>query len=283
MNTSSRNNKLKNLVSKLTTSTVSFNNRRIKTFLLIFPTLLVVGLFLSVIIPSSWTSFYFFNSRNFINKIFAYKGNLLFTILYILLSFSKLIDFKNVSNISHLKRISLLPLPTSLDTTSQKKVVTSWKKILTIQLVKFTLKNVILFINFWIIDHIFIWTGGECHLDASSISKITDAERCRSQNGKWEGGFDISGHFCFLTTVSLIFFYELNEVCRFYDINEYKDFSPFTKGVVFSIATTVYAWCCLLFVTSIFYHTILEKILGLIMGYICTSVVYNIPRLALVR
>ena len=120
MNTSSRNNKLKNLVSKLTTSTVSFNNRRIKTFLLIFPTLLIAGLFLSVIIPSSWTSFYFFNSRNFINKIFAYKGNLLFTILYILLSFSKLIDFKNVSNISHLKRISLLPLPTSIDTTSQK-------------------------------------------------------------------------------------------------------------------------------------------------------------------
>lgn len=283
MNSNNNVYKIKNLASNITLSNVTLANKKIKSFLLIFPTLLIVGLFLSILVPISWSSFYLFSSRNFINKIFAYKGNLIFTILYVLISFAKFIDFRKASNLSHLKKISLLPLPNALDTKDSKKLVTNGKKILTIQLVKFTLKNVILFLDFWVIDHIFVWTGGACNLDSSAMNLITDAEKCRKLNGKWEGGFDISGHFCFLTSVSLILFYEINEICRFYESNDYKDFSPFTKSVIYAMIITLYIWCCLLFVTSIFYHTLFEKILGLAMGYFCTSVIYNISRLSLVK
>lgn len=283
MNSNNNVYKLKNLASNITLSNVTIANKKIKSFLLIFPALLVVGLFLSTLIPASWSSFYLFSSRNFINKVFAYKGNLIFTILYVLISFAKFIDFRKASNMTQLKKISLLPLPNALDTKDSKRLVTSGKKILTIQLVKFTLKNVILFLDFWVIDHIFVWTGGACDLDATSMNHITDAEKCRKLKGKWEGGFDISGHFCFLTSVSLILFYEIHEICRFYENNDYRDFSPFTKSVVSAMITTLYIWCCLLFVTSIFYHTLMEKVLGLAMGYICSSVIYSITRLSLVK
>ena len=283
MNSNSNVYKLKNLASNITLSNVTIANKKIKSFLLIFLTLLVVGLFLSILIPASWSSFYLFSSRNFINRIFAYKGNLIFTILYVSISFAKFIDFRKASNMSQLKKISLLPLPNALDTKDSKRLVTSGKKILTIQLVKFTLKNVILYLDFWVIDHIFVWTGGACDLDTTAMNRITDAEKCRKLSGKWEGGFDISGHFCFLTSVSLILFYEIHEICRFYENNDYRDFSPFTKSVVSAMITTLYLWCCLLFVTSIFYHTLMEKILGLAMGYICSSVIYSITRLSLVK
>lgn len=283
MNSSSNVYKLKNLASNITLSNVTISNKKIKSFLLIFPTLLVVGLFLSLVIPASWSSFYLFSSRNFINRIFAYKGNFIFTVLYVSISFAKFIDFRKATNMSQLKKISLLPLPNALDTKESKRLVTSGKKILTIQLVKFTLKNVILYLDFWVIDHIFVWTGGACDVTTSAMKHITDAEQCRKLSGKWEGGFDISGHFCFLTSVSLILFYEIHEICRFYESNDYRDFSPFTKPVVLAIMTTLYVWCCLLFVTSIFYHTLMEKILGLAMGYICSSVIYSITRLSLVK
>lgn len=109
MNSNSNVYKLKNLASNITLSNVTIANKKIKSFLLIFPTLLVVGLFLSILIPASWSSFYLFSSRNFINRIFAYKGNLIFTILYVSISFAKFIDFRKASNMSQLKKSHYFP------------------------------------------------------------------------------------------------------------------------------------------------------------------------------
>ncbi|QLL30668.1 hypothetical protein HG536_0A04830 [Torulaspora globosa] len=38
-------------------------------------------------------------------------------------------------------------------------------------------------------------------------------------------------------------------------------------------------WIAMLMITSIYYHTVLEKVLGCLMGYICVTVMYwLIPR-----
>ncbi|EGA62852.1 YDR319C-like protein [Saccharomyces cerevisiae FostersO] len=117
--------------------------------------------------------------------------------------------------------MDILPLPiSSTETSSSYLTYTNhWpllkNRIISIMITqyacKFVLKYLLLFLNFQFIDHVFIWTGGEC----SSGSKTTSAEKCRLENGKWDGGFDISGHFCFLVSISMILWMELHLFSRF--------------------------------------------------------------------
>ncbi|XBW36012.1 hypothetical protein QEN19_001587 [Hanseniaspora menglaensis] len=236
----------------------------INAFYFIYPVILLLGLALSLIIPNEWKKFYLFSSRNILNKIFAYNGNVVFTIFYLLISLTKLISLPIKKQFLG----SLLPIPNtiSIDDNKNKK---SKKKVLFSQFLKFILKNIILFIDFFIIDHLFIATGGNCFINNLPTSDVKDAQVCNKMKGEWKGGFDISGHFCFITSISLMFLCELKMM-----IEEYQ-FKHVNKIMASLILIIVFIWCCLLSVTSVFYHTVLEKMLGLSMGYICPLIIYS--------
>lgn len=255
---------VKNLCEKTVTLSHVSPNYAINIFYLIYPAILAGGLLLSPVVPESWQTFYFFSSRNLVNQIFAYKGNIVFTLLYFLVSIAR------IGGVPLRKQapISLLPLPNTVEIDDEKKKLTKLR-LISSQVVKFVLKNVILFINFFVIDHLFILTGGNCFIDGSVQRSITDAQQCSRKDGKWKGGFDISGHFCFLVSISLILFNELAI------ITQECQFRKAIKAISYLVLSVLFIWCCVLTVTSVFYHTLLEKVLGLLMGYLCPLVIYS--------
>ncbi|SCV05029.1 LANO_0G16930g1_1 [Lachancea nothofagi CBS 11611] len=230
-----------------------------KAFLLVYPCILVQGALVNLIAGASRLehqrdTYYILSSKNWINQIFAYRGNLIWTILYVALA-----SFQIHMRVS---RSGALPL----DARSSRR--DSLMRTVKPYLVKLALKNLALTLVFLIIDRTFIWTGGSC-----SISDTKSAEVCRHQGGNWENGFDISGHFCFLTTVSLVLWLELSASQKYMSINDIvssRSWHFLRASVVFVLVT----WAFVLSVTAIYYHTFLEKVLGLAMGYICPGIMY---------
>lgn len=289
-----------------------------KHFLYIYPTIFIVGVFLNEVFPSRLFNYakdnwWIVSSDNYFNKTFAYKGNHIFAILFTGVFFINLIhEFKAHNDTND-----------SSEPQEDALVQLSWKKFKHFT-IKFTLKITILFILFYIIDHIFILTGGSCVIDkavANILAKSSKSlEQCTEYNGtwvrldhgfcsitpaqlsrriksaqicykygEWEGGFDISGHFCFITTLSLILWYELKEFDETYfaltDIEEQKKIEihesswfsfTVTNLVRWSVLISLIIWIQLLTTTAIFYHTVLEKLLGLALGYVGPYLFYHL-------
>lgn len=249
-------------------------------FHLIYPVILLLGELASLLLSEEALrrarSLYWFSSRNFINKLFAHEGNIIFTLALLLIRVARF------------------------------RTDTTGKKLYKEYFVKLFIKQVALYLLFLIIDHLFLATGGACIIDPNHVqelvrqatspyscsriygswdgicsltstqlsSSITDAQVCR-QFGHWEGGFDISGHFCFLVTLSLILWNDLRLLVFTGDIeNQVKPskFVPLTIGTTLGL---IIIWAQILLVTATFYHTLLEKILGLCMGYITPYLLYH--------
>lgn len=234
----------------------------------VYPGILIIGVILTTIIPTSVqdflvNNFYPFQHGNIINEIFAYNGNLIWTLCF------GLITYMNVSIQTH-----------EWDPLFQgKSNISSRGKIVGSFLIKFVLKNLLLWIIFLIIDRVFIWTGGHCTLSPDTSNDIVDSQVCRHENGHWEGGFDISGHFCFLINISLILWIELHHLDQWikdHSINwvviyKYDKIVLYLEYIVLGVLS---AWIFLLMTTSIFYHTWSEKVLGFLMGHLCPIVIY---------
>lgn len=250
--------------------------------LYIYLTILLGGIIVNLIIPEhlkQWviTSVYPFRHGNLINEIFAYHGNTIWDGLFVLLA------YMNVKILT--KEWDPLLINNNKNNTKY-----TYTKIIKSFIIKFILKNLILFILFLFIDRIFIWTGGHCQLDAelnptgSKYREIVDAELCRSKRGSWIGGFDISGHFCFLINISLILWIELYQLDKWMastsmDWNQLYRYEKVLKFGHWAIVTVLSIWIFLLITTSIFYHTVPEKILGYILGHISPLIIYYvIPR-----
>lgn len=316
-------------IQKVDTSIRSFIQNKI--YLYIYPTIFILGLIINIILPSpifenlkeeSWIV----NSDNFINKHFAYKGNHIFAFLFTCVFIINIIEEFKLHQ-GHNSSGSGTKSTIQENQENEILMQLSWKKFKNFT-IKFSLKMLILFILFWIIDHIFLATGGSCVIEKSvadilaksskffkqcleyngtwvqlstdsgfcSItpsqfgSQITSAQICYKY-GEWEGGFDISGHFCFITTLSLILWYELKEFeeCYFHGDNN-KDleaqkilemesswFSFTVSNVVrWSVLATLLLWMELLLVTATFYHTFWEKLLGLALGYVGPAFFYHV-------
>ena len=173
----------------------------------IYPFQVLVGALISILVSPKTLdhqkkTHVLLKSSNLFNTIFAYKANQLWPILFFSLAFLQVY-------FHYLARMDVLPLPISSSQTRPSYLTypNRWlllKNRVTIIMIaqyacKFILKYMLLFLSFQFIDHVFIWTGGEC----SSGSGTRSAEKCRLENGKWHGGFDISGHFCFLVNISI--------------------------------------------------------------------------------
>lgn len=238
--------------------------REFSLFYFIYPAILVSGLVISFLVPNGWKVFYLFSSRNLINQFFAYNGNIVFTVLYSLLSVARLAAVP----VQKPPLGFLLPIPNTIHVENDSR--TKSKVFITLsQIFKLVLKVLILCINFMIIDHLFILTGGNCFINNLPVKDVKDAQVCRKLNGTWKGGFDISGHFCFIVSISLILFNELRIIIKDYNFTQ-------TNRIIATLTLVVlFIWCCLLEVTSVFYHTFFEKVLGLLMGYICPMIIYS--------
>lgn len=207
-------------------------------------------------------TYYLLESKNIINGIFAYKGNLVWTVDFVCLALVQI----------YVKCRNHALLPRDARTNSSGPL----KSLLKQYMSKIILKNVLLAITFFIIDSIFVLTGGSC----LNGDVTRSAERCRISGGQWQGGFDISGHFCFLVNISMILWLELSQF-RSYMERESVVFpvSKVVNGVLVVSSGVLGIWVLMLMVTAVYYHTVLEKVLGCALGYVCVLVMYwLIPR-----
>lgn len=233
----------------------------------IYPIELIVGCTIAVIVGEDRLvrqkkEYYLLGSKNIINQIFAYRGNIIWTILFCGIAFLQ------VYLRSH--------LPDLLARDVRTAVRSPTAKLIKQYVVKIILKNVLLTLIFLLIDNLFIATGGSC----SDLSGTRSAERCRHNGGHWEGGFDISGHFCFLVNISMILWVELTYLHSWLvEEDMLGQLDVRFKGIVTLTVFTLFTWVFILMVTSIYYHSFLEKVLGCAMGYVCPFVMYYcVPR-----
>ncbi|CEP62281.1 Yft2p LALA0_S05e02014g [Lachancea lanzarotensis] len=244
-----------------------------RRYLFIYPCAFLLGLVVNLVVNSSQLdhqkdTFYLLSSGNWINQIFAYRGNLIWSFLFIALA-----CFQVQLRVS---RAYSLPLDArNVNQRNNKTLLQAVKPYFA----KIVVKNLALLGVFLVIDGIFVWTGGSC-----TTSTTKSAETCRKQGGEWVNGFDVSGHFCFLTTVSLILWEELRSARQYMTANEIDVSSSKIWLVLQSVVVGVLiVWGFVLCVTAIYYHTVLEKVLGLAMGYIGPGIMYwaipNSPKL----
>ncbi|CAL9730715.1 acyl-coenzyme A diphosphatase Yft2p [Monosporozyma unispora] len=249
--------------------------------LYIYIGILLCGIVLNWIIPldlKSWVtiSVYPFKHGNLINEIFAYHGNTIWNWLFLTVAVMN-------GYILTKEWDPLLANGNRNGTTNQNNKKQTLIKIFKSFLFKLIIKNLLLFITFMFIDRLFIWTGGHCALDSTSPTSnpriIVDSELCRAHKGNWIGGFDISGHFCFLINISLILWIELYQLEKWlthHSLNWDQIYraNKYIKWAHYTIISVLSVWIFLLITTSVFYHTLFEKVLGYLLGYVCPLVIY---------
>ncbi|KAK9470674.1 inositol phospholipid synthesis and fat-storage-inducing TM-domain-containing protein [Dipodascopsis tothii] len=120
-----------------------------------------------------------------------------------------------------------------------------------------------------IMDRVFSATGGECRL-SDAAPPIRSSAGCRHANGAWDGGHDVSGHAFLLTHASMFLWFELLPVLP-------AKLSQVHTKIVFGLLGL---WAWMLLMTSIYFHTLFEKINGWLCGLVSWAVVYVLyPRL----
>jgi hypothetical protein len=120
-----------------------------------------------------------------------------------------------------------------------------------------------------IMDRVFVITGGTCEGVAGVADGTTmTSAACRSHGGKWVGGHDPSGHSFLLVHSSLFLWFEILPTLR-----KQTEVIP---GAVKGVFVLLCLWWWMLLMTSIYFHSFLEKMAGLVWGLIEVSVVYII-------
>ncbi|CCJ29022.1 unnamed protein product [Pneumocystis jirovecii] len=123
-----------------------------------------------------------------------------------------------------------------------------------------------------IMDRIFIWTGGSCKFYDLKLSKIYEnsvhsSMKCKLAGGKWTGGYDFSGHAFLLTHASLFLWSEL-----LLALNFNPKCAKQSQTII--IIILLFLWWYMLLMTACYFHTLMEKITGLIIGYFTWASIY---------
>lgn len=126
-------------------------------------------------------------------------------------------------------------------------------------------------------------------------SKSINSKTCRKLKGQWQGGHDPSGHVFLLTHSSIYLFFEMRQLGISYGLENLKGminrltasktwkqkFGVLGTHILANPSLLVMAlislWWYMLLMTNIYFHSILEKLVGLLCGY-CISVLYLLPR-----
>lgn len=165
-----------------------------------------------------------------------------------------------------------------------------------------------------LMDKVFVWTGGKCvsiaeealslkiatpwlsHLvlvgelyESQTISSYT----CRRLKGSWEGGHDPLGHVFLLVHSSLYLFHEIQPYwpgwgnllgsLRLVGKVRHHNFVQHAQEVArrsphMPVVVLLGLWWFMLLVTNMYFHSLKEKLVGLVFGYAATVVVYYVPR-----
>jgi magnesium-transporting ATPase (P-type) len=218
---------------------------------------------MSLVIPPdlfrNLKTLYLLNDNNAWNRLFANKGDLVFSAIYLLMVIFTLLE--------HSLDNKYLSVQESLEVESEQGQVDYRSRGLyrslrgyvlryfMTQMVMFTLLEVRRFV-----------------LEATSIDKAKLT------------GFKISGHFIFLTTVGistvLEFGHSLSHTQLFNHLRteqlSLKLVSMFYFYVFVMVLSLlgVIVWLVSLLITAVFYHTFLEKLIGLVFGLIPPTVTY---------
>lgn len=165
-----------------------------------------------------------------------------------------------------------------------------------------------------IMDKIFLRSGGYCSVDydlsTSNMfnlfalgetgfhqSKKVTSQQCRRLRGTWEGGHDPSGHAFLLVHALLYLFLEGNEVWEGWSVlydNIVKLRDQWRVGKPLEVIGNFIVenphvilfqlqllWWFMLLMTNIYFHSVYEKLAGLLFGYFGILVVYVAPRVLL--
>lgn len=213
---------------------------------------LFVGTVLRSLMPESlWTwlkATWIFSESNVLNKIFADHGFPVFTILYLLTCFSRILV--------HFTPSTTQLLPSTATTRTEFKSKSSQLGLVLIDMFAKYLITFLFLVVF-------------LSIKAKVISK--DEE------------FVISGHYIGITTLSVTILWEVREVISHSSLWDLEDDEWELKSIIsFAVISSIMViclvcivtWWCVLSVTTVFYHTLREKCIGLIFGYLSPLTVY---------
>lgn len=117
-----------------------------------------------------------------------------------------------------------------------------------------------------IVERLNVASGGHC-LIGSEIMSIS-MHKCRSDpNAIWVDGFDLSGHYYFITTLCMLLVHNCIGDAPADNVH---------KAASALCAVLVAVWVFEFWITSLFFHTILERLTGLVgipiaFGVICAG------------
>lgn len=165
-----------------------------------------------------------------------------------------------------------------------------------------------------IMDKIFVWSGGYCVVDSKTSkidkfislfdinqeknllqSNVISSYSCRKLKGSWEGGHDPSGHVFLLVHSSLFLFFEIKQYWKSWsyiyenckrNVQEFKSSRDWNQIInIFLLNPQVIVillmslWWFMLLMTNAYFHSLFEKLAGLLFGYFGIVVIYYLPRL----
>lgn len=244
---------------------------------------------------------YYNNKGNFFNQIFVKRGwgwSSAILVVFLVLQFWKEQQPKHVAKAK-----------LSLSTTTA--IVLRWA-VATLWWVLFTQWC----FGIPIMDKLFVHTGGKCALipEQSVAAFVTRGQgqrllfkriedfyetrsissyKCRKLNGSWEGGHDPLGHVFLLVHSSLFLFQEIKP---FWDgwtasalsvrsIVNHPSFSVPAKLLLvvktvpcLVVMALIALWWFMLLVTNMYFHSLAEKLVGLIFGFAGVAAVYYATR-----
>ncbi|KAH3663365.1 hypothetical protein OGAPHI_005355 [Ogataea philodendri] len=249
----------------------------------LYPLTILLGQLVAIASPTEITSNYFTSKRNIFNVLFVKKGWLWTSVVYFLL-LARVPATSRYANASSLQQ----SLKQYVCATAWWIFYSQW------------------FFGLPIMDKVFILTGGQCSgispaaaIDTSkfkvmssnldellySSSSITSA-KCRAIKGRWHGGHDPSGHVFILSLSSMLLilecarFYSLQDLqtewarfkqstARFWETRSLQTATPLLKDYpLVYIALLLVLWFWMLFVTSMHFHSFVEKLAGLAFSYL---------------
>ncbi len=265
-------------------------------FLVIYPIVLSLGLLIRTLLSQELfdklKNSYWISDQNIINKTFADHGLEVFTTLSVLIFIVRII-------VSELQNFKVPLLPTSFN--SKNKTIEKIEKYFKLAVVygaRYGVTYGILLILFKLKNYESVSTGGQCQPrlqnsdNVSTLSKRYLKILCLPDEEWIPGSLNISGHYFFIVTLSLSLFYELKILLHSTMDSIDKSFEEQDDGLGLSnklkvsiasatlttllISLVLLVWIGTLSVTAIFYHTVREKIMGLVFGYLAPVVNYVI-------
>ncbi|AOA62213.1 hypothetical protein PP7435_CHR2-0913 [Komagataella phaffii CBS 7435] len=226
--------------------------------LLFFPLTLALGLVtrnLLLLFGALPTGGYLLDPSNLINGIFVGHAFEIFAALFGIVSYYTFQVYKMI-------------LPVSVDDKTNQKIISGQISKVVI-ITTWLIVTKVWFFGDSLFDRLQEHTGATCQYPEGLeklIARNDNYSSCERAGGLWTGGFRASGHLFILTTVLGSLAFEWRSVFV-------KDPS-FSRWGLIPTAIVMAFWILMFWVTSIFFHTVIEKVIGIAIALAFLSILY---------